>query len=60
MDRSDIPSGLNRIKTRRVPPEDSSGGDDSPATVARSVLAPGYGDRRRTGAGSQRTGDSKG
>lgn len=35
-DRGGIPSGLNRIRTRRAPSEDlsSSGGDDSPAPSA--------------------------
>lgn len=38
-DRNEIPSGLNRIRTRQVTSEDqsSSGGDDSPAIAARSL-----------------------
>jgi len=38
-DRNEIPSGLNRIRTRRVTSEDqsSSGGDDSPAIAARLI-----------------------
>lgn len=36
-DGNEIPSGLNRIRTRRVASEEqsSSGGDDSPAIAAR-------------------------
>lgn len=66
MDRGDIPSGLNRIKTRRVPPEDSSGGDDSPAPpVARldeRAAASGAGAPRTSEdrTGSRRAGDAKG
>lgn len=38
-DRNEIPSGLNRIRTRQVMAEDlsSSGGDDSPAIAARLI-----------------------
>ncbi|CAA6667435.1 unnamed protein product [Spirodela intermedia] len=65
MDRGDIPSGLNRIKTRRVPLEDSSGGDDSPARpVARLDERAASGARGpRTSddsTGSRRSGDAKG
>ncbi|MQL82765.1 hypothetical protein Taro_015246 [Colocasia esculenta] len=65
-DRGDIPSGLNRIKVRRVPPGDSSGGDDSPSPAAPQAAAGGGGaggrweERGRTAEGSRRTGDGKG
>uniref|UniRef100_A0A1D1XKI4 non-specific serine/threonine protein kinase n=2 Tax=Anthurium amnicola TaxID=1678845 RepID=A0A1D1XKI4_9ARAE len=69
MDRSDIPSGLNRIRTRRVPPEDSSGGDDSPVPappqrIPMAAAGAGYPRSptrgRRTGEGSRRSGGGKG
>ncbi|XP_078441696.1 protein kinase superfamily protein isoform X2 [Wolffia australiana] len=61
MDRSDIPSGLNRIKTRRIPREDSSGGDDSPVpAVARSDRAAGTSFGRQKASEGRKTVDSKG
>lgn len=66
-----IPSGLNRIRTRRAPPEDlsSSGGDDSPAPIveragscvsARSGAARLFARNKAAGVGNPWVDDGKG
>ncbi|XP_008809595.1 probable serine/threonine protein kinase IRE4 [Phoenix dactylifera] len=69
-DPGGIPSGLNRIRTRRAPPEDlsSSGGDDSPApnveraggcVSARSRAARLFARNKAAGVGNPLVADGK-